>query len=71
MSDETRDLAEKSLIEIAQGTAAAFGAKAKVDYTRGYPRIVNRETQTEFAAEIVERGCQPTKRAASQIDHRP
>ena len=52
MSNETRDLAEKSLIEIAQGTAAAFGAKATVDYKRGYPVMVNSEAQTEFAAEV-------------------
>ena len=52
LSDETRDLAEKSLIEIAQGTAAAFGATANVDYTRGYPVMVNSEVQTEFAAEV-------------------
>ncbi len=52
MSNETRDLAEKSLIEIAQGTAAAFGATATVDYKRGYPVMVNSEAQTEFAAEV-------------------
>jgi hippurate hydrolase len=52
MSNETRDLAEKSLIEIAQGTAAAFGATATVDYKRGYPVMVNHDEQTEFAAEV-------------------
>jgi hippurate hydrolase len=52
MSAETRDLAETSLIEIAQGTAAAFGATATVDYRRGYPVMVNSEVQTEFAAEV-------------------
>jgi len=52
LSDETRDLAEKSLISIAQGTAAAFGATATVDYKRGYPVMVNSEVQTEFAAEV-------------------
>ena len=52
MSKETRDLAEKSLIEIAQGTAAAFGGKATVDYRRGYPVMVNSDEQTEFAAQV-------------------
>ncbi len=52
MSKETRDLAESSLISIAEGTAAAFGATAKVDFKRGYPVMVNSEEQTEFAAQV-------------------
>ena len=52
MSNETRDLAEQSLISIAEGTAAAFGASATVDYKRGYPVMVNSEEQTEFAAQV-------------------
>ena len=52
MSDATRDLAEKSLIEIAQNTAKTFGATAKVDYRRGYPVMVNSEEQTAFAADV-------------------
>jgi len=52
MSDETRDLAEQSLTDIAQGTAAAFGARATVNYKRGYPVMVNSEEQTAFAAKV-------------------
>ncbi|HEV8035642.1 M20 aminoacylase family protein [Yoonia sp.] len=52
LSDDTRDLAEKSLFSIAEGTAAAFGATARVTFKRGYPVMVNSETQTEFAAEV-------------------
>ncbi len=52
MSNETRDLAEKALKEIATGTAAAFGATASVDYRRGYPVMVNHDEQTAFAAEV-------------------
>ena len=52
MSNETRDLAGQSLISIAEGTAAAFGATATVDYKRGYPVMVNSEEQTEFAAKV-------------------
>ena len=52
MSNETRDLAEHSLISIAEGTAAAFGAAAKVTYWRAYPVMVNSEEQTAFAAEV-------------------
>ena len=52
MSTAMRDLAEKRLKAIAEGTAAAFGAKAEVTYHRGYPVMVNHEEQTEFAAEV-------------------
>jgi hippurate hydrolase len=52
MSNDVRDLAEKSVISIVEGTAAAFGATARVDYRRGYPVMVNSEDQTEFAAEV-------------------
>jgi len=52
MSNATRELAGKSLISIAEGTAAAFGATATVDFKPGYPMMVNSEEQTEFAAEV-------------------
>jgi hippurate hydrolase len=52
MSTYMRDLAEKRLKAIAEGTAATFGAKAEVTYYRGYPVMVNHEEQTEFAAEV-------------------
>ena len=48
---DVRDLAEKRVISIAEATAAAFGATAKVTYMRGYPVMVNAERETEFAAE--------------------
>lgn len=52
MSNAVRDLAEKSLTEIVQGTAAAHGATANIDYRRGYPVMVNSDEQTEFAAKV-------------------
>ncbi|MDX8349504.1 M20 aminoacylase family protein [Cognatiyoonia sp. IB215446] len=52
LNAETRDLAEKRLTDVVQGTAATFGATAKVDYIRGYPVMVNSEDQTEFAIEV-------------------
>jgi amidohydrolase len=48
---EVRDIAQARLIAIAETTAAAFGAKAKVTYSRGYPVMVNAERETGFAAE--------------------
>ncbi len=52
LSPEMRDLAEKRLKEISEGTAAAFGAKADVTYYLGYPCMVNHDDQTAFAAEV-------------------
>jgi len=49
---ETRDMAEVNVARIAENTAAAFGATAKVEYERGYPVTKNHEAQTAFAADI-------------------
>ena len=47
-----RDLLEKRIVEIAEGTAKLFDATARVTYTRGYPVTVNHARQTAFAASI-------------------
>ena len=49
---EVRDTLEKRLREIVEGTAKAYGARATLTYTRGYPVTSNHERQTEFAAAI-------------------
>jgi amidohydrolase len=49
---EVRDLLEKRLPVVVESTAAAYGAKAKLTYKRGYPVLVNHEKQTEFAASV-------------------
>ena len=52
LSPEMRELAQQKLGEIAQGTAATFGATANVNYQLGYPVMVNSDAQTEFAAKV-------------------
>ena len=52
MSTEMRDMAEKRIMAICEGTAATFGGKADVTYIRGYPVMVNHDKQTEFAADV-------------------
>ena len=47
-----RKLAETRLVKIAEATAEAYGAKANINYMRGYPVMVNSEEQTEFAAKV-------------------
>lgn len=55
MSKKGRDLAEERLTAIAENTAKAFGATARVTYDRNYPVMVNSEAETEFAAEAARR----------------
>ena len=47
-----RDLVEKRLHEVIEGTAKLHGAKAKLVYKRDYPVTRNHERQAAFAAEI-------------------
>jgi hippurate hydrolase len=47
-----RDFVEKRLREVVEHTAAAYGARATLSYTRNYPVLVNHEKQTDFAASV-------------------
>ncbi len=49
---ETRDLAERRIVEIASSVAAGFGAQASVEYLRGYPATVNSAREAELAARV-------------------
>lgn len=49
---EVRDLVEKRLYEVVEGTAKLYGAKAKLVYKRDYPVTMNHDRQTAFAASI-------------------
>jgi len=52
---QTRDLAEKRVREIATKVADALGARAEIEYTRGYPATVNSEREATFAQRVGER----------------
>jgi amidohydrolase len=52
LAPDVRDLLEKQLHRVVEGTAAAFGAKATLTYRRNYPVLVNHERQTDFAAAV-------------------
>ena len=52
LSPQVRDLLEKRLHEVVEGTAAVYGAKAKLTYERGYPVVINHAAQTDFAAKV-------------------
>jgi amidohydrolase len=52
LDEEVRVLLEKRLHAVVEGTAQAYGAKAKLTYKRNYPVLVNHELQTDFAATV-------------------
>lgn len=52
LSPEIRDLVEKRLREVVEGTARLYGASAKLTYFRDYPVTKNHPQQTAFAAAV-------------------
>jgi amidohydrolase len=52
---QTRDLAEKRVREVATKVADALGAKAEIEYVRGYPATVNSAREATFAQRVGER----------------
>lgn len=52
LSPEVRDLAETRIRAVVENVCAAFGAKAEVDYDRGYPVTMNDPDKTEFMANV-------------------
>jgi amidohydrolase len=52
LTPEVRDILERRLHEVVEGTARLYGAKAKLTYKRDYPVTRNHERQAEFAASV-------------------
>jgi hippurate hydrolase len=52
LTPETRDLVERRVREVVEGTAKLYGAKATLTYKRDYPVTKNHDRQTAFAAEV-------------------
>jgi hippurate hydrolase len=50
----TQDLIEQRLNELVSSIAAAFGARATLNYERVYPPTVNHDAQAELAARVAE-----------------
>jgi hippurate hydrolase len=48
----TQDMIEKRMTELVMSIAAAFGARARLDYQRVYPATINHERETQFAADV-------------------
>lgn len=52
---ETRALAERRVREIVTAVAQGMGARAEIEYRRGYPATVNTDKEAAFAAHVGER----------------
>jgi len=52
MDPKVQDYVERRLSEVIEGTALALGARAVVDYQRGYPVTMNAPENTAHAAEV-------------------
>jgi hippurate hydrolase len=52
LSPEVRDILERRLREVVEGTARLYGAKVAFTYKRDYPVTRNHARQTEFASTI-------------------
>jgi hippurate hydrolase len=54
LTPEVQDLLERRLIEVVQGTASLYGARAKLTYLRDYPVTQNHPKQTAFAGSVAQ-----------------
>ncbi len=52
-SIEVLDLIERRMREVAEHTAAAFGATCEFEFKRNYPPTVNHPTETEFVRRVL------------------
>ena len=56
-----RALIERRIVEVAEGTARTFGARAVATYRRDYPVTSNHERETAFAAAVAAQISGPEK----------
>ncbi len=47
------DMVERRMLEIAEHTAAAFGASVEFSFRRNYPPLINHVAETEFAIDVM------------------
>ena len=52
MDPAVQDFVERRISEVCSGVATALGAKAEVNYQRGYPVTINSDTETEHAISV-------------------
>ena len=52
LTPKVQKLLQKRVLEVVEGTARLYGAKAEVTYTIGYPVLVNEERNTDLVASV-------------------
>jgi metal-dependent amidase/aminoacylase/carboxypeptidase family protein len=52
LTPKIRELLQKRVTEVVEGTARLYGATATVNYHHGYPVVVNHVRETAFAADV-------------------
>lgn len=52
LDPKVRDAVERRVVDVAEGTARAYGATVTIDYRKSYPVTVNHERQAAFAASV-------------------
>ena len=51
-----RDTLRRRVTDIAEQTAAAFGARAEIEFPRGFPSVINHPEQTAYIREVAVQG---------------
>jgi hippurate hydrolase len=67
LTPEVRDILERRVLEVCDGTAKQFGAKINGIYKRDYPVTRNHPRQTDFAANIAREIAGPDKVDANTV----
>jgi amidohydrolase len=52
LTPKVREVLQRRIGEVVEGTARMYGASAKITYTNGYPVVVNHDRETAFAADV-------------------
>jgi hypothetical protein len=53
---EVRDTLRRRVTELAEQTAAAFGARAEIEFPRGFPSVINHPQQTAYIRDVAVQG---------------
>ncbi len=61
LNREVRELLEQRITELVHAQAQSYGVHARIDYRRGYPVLVNRPQETDFAREVAQALVGPDK----------
>ena len=68
LAPEVRDQLQEGITRVATNIAAAMGARADVDYQRGYPVTMNDPQWVEAARKLAERAVRAAPTAAERLD---